>query len=280
MPSALRSLWQRLLVGPWKQIDEEAAAERRERKTSGEGRDHRPLIALCSGALMLTMMQYWGFANTFYELIAWFESDHPVAWIDAWRRSPFWAIGPHLWWAGWRFVGFFLLPALVIRLYGERIVDQGLRAEGFRSHLGTYAILYLIVLVPVIVVSFFDSFTTYYPFYSQSSRSWADLLLWESIYALQFFSLEFFFRGWWLKACRASMGSHAIFAMIVPYVMIHFGKPMAETCVAFIAGVALGTLAMLTRSIWGGFLIHVAVAISMDIAVLLQKTGLPERFWP
>ena len=38
------------------------------------------------------------------------------------------------------------------------------------------------------------------------------------------------------------MGSHAIFVMVVPYVMIHFGKPMLETVGAIIAGVVLGLL--------------------------------------
>jgi membrane protease YdiL (CAAX protease family) len=50
--------------------------------------------------------------------------------------------------------------------------------------------------------------------------------------------------------------------------MIHYGKPMAETYGAIIAGVVLGTLAMRTRSIWGGVLVHCAVAISMDVLAL------------
>ena len=49
--------------------------------------------------------------------------------------------------------------------------------------------------------------------------------------------------------------------MIVPYCMIHYGKPMPETLGAIVAGLILGTLAMRTRSIWGGVLIHIGVAI-------------------
>ena len=43
------------------------------------------------------------------------------------------------------------------------------------------------------------------------------------------------------------------------------GKPMPETLGAVIAGVVLGTLSMRTRSIWGGALIHIAVAITMGV---------------
>ena len=112
------------------------------------------------------------------------------------------------------------------------------------------------------------------------TRSWYDFWTWEALYAAQFFSLEFFFRGFWLRAGKQGMGSHAIYAMVVPYCMIHFGKPFLETLAAILAGLFLGTLALRTRSIWSGFLIHVGVAISMDLAALAQTTGLPDRWWP
>ena len=38
--------------------------------------------------------------------------------------------------------------------------------------------------------------------------------------------------------------------------------------IAIGAGLILGTLAMRTRSIWGGVLIHVGVAMTMDVLAL------------
>ncbi len=73
-----------------------------------------------------------------------------------------------------------------------------------------------------------------------------------------------------IQPLRRSMGSSAIFAMMIPYVMIHIGKPMIECFGAVIAGIVLGTLALNTRSIWSGFLIHVSVALSMDILAIWQ----------
>jgi membrane protease YdiL (CAAX protease family) len=49
---------------------------------------------------------------------------------------------------------------------------------------------------------------------------------------------------------------------------------------AIVAGIVLGTLAMKTRSIWSGFLIHVSVAISMDVAALMQTEGMPTTWYP
>ena len=63
----------------------------------------------------------------------------------------------------------------------------------------------------------------------------------------------------------------AIFVMMVPYCMLHFGKPMPETFGAIIAGIVLGFACLKTGSIWLGAAIHIAVAWSMDTLVLLHR---------
>ena len=66
----------------------------------------------------------------------------------------------------------------------------------------------------------------------------------------------------------------------VPYCMIHFTKPLIEVIAALPAGLVLGLFAMRARSIWGGVLLHVAVAWLMDALALLQGAGLPRRLVP
>ena len=68
--------------------------------------------------------------------------------------------------------------------------------------------------------------------------------------------------------------------MIVPYMMIHFPKPWLEASGAIFFGLFLGVLALHTRSIWGGVLVHISIALSMDIAALLQTKGLPQQWLP
>ncbi|MEZ4311471.1 MAG: hypothetical protein R3F14_25830 [Polyangiaceae bacterium] len=62
--------------------------------------------------------------------------------------------------------------------------------------------------------------------------------------------------------------------MVVPYCMIHYGKPYLETCGAVVAGVALGSVAMRTRASTPGFLC-VTVALSMDVLALSGRGALP-----
>ncbi len=100
------------------------------------------------------------------------------------------------------------------------------------------------------------------------------------MYLAGFFSLEIFFRGWWLVALSKSLGSAAIFTMVVPYCMIHFGKPYLETIGAIIGPVALGSLSMKTKSVYQGTLLHITLALSMDLFALWEKNAFPTTFWP
>jgi membrane protease YdiL (CAAX protease family) len=100
------------------------------------------------------------------------------------------------------------------------------------------------------------------------------------MYFAQFLGLELFFRGLWLGALRRSLGSGAIFSMCVPYCMIHFGKPYLEANGAIVAGIVLGSLAMRTKSIYAGFLVHITVALMMDLLALSHRHAMPHVFWP
>lgn len=278
-------LW-RFFPLTWKELDREAECAREKQREMGDrGYDWRTLVVFCSGAVFLSLMEYYGHSATLREIIDHFDPVGRIGppetfWAEL-RDSPFRRLLEFIWWSGWRVLGFFLLPALVVKLIlRDKIGKHGLETRGFLKHAWIYLIAFFIVFNLVIAVSYDEHFQTYYPFYRDASRSWYDFWAWEAIYAAQFFSLEFFFRGFWLKAGKRGMGSHVIYAMVVPYCMIHFGKPFVETLAAVVAGVFLGTLALRTRSIWSGFLIHVGVAISMDVAALMQTRGLPDRWWP
>ncbi len=268
----------RFFLETWQAMDREAAEERAARKRDGKGYDYRPLVVLCAGAVFLTLMEYFGMSRTYVGFVERL-SDGDNFWAQL-SDSQYWRLSQYGWWAGCRVLGYFVLPALTLKAMGQNIDEYGLETKGFSEHAWIYAFSYGIVFICVVCVSFTEEFSTYYPFYKLARRSWLDFASWEVLYAAQFFSLEFFFRGFWLKACKSMMGSHAIFAMVVPYCMIHFNKPFVECLAAIFAGIVLGTLSMKTRSIWSGFLIHVSVAITMDSAALLQTVGLPDRMTP
>jgi uncharacterized protein len=213
------------------------------------------LVILVMTAVSLTIQEYIG-DRGFFE-----DHFHPPA--------KYWALAGFAWWSGWRVIGYLILPMVVVAcMPGERLRDYNLGLRGLRTHWWIYVVLFLCVLPIVAVASTTPAFRETYPFYRLANRSGFDLAAWEVMYAAQFVSLEFFFRGFLLQGLRRAFGANAIFVMIVPYCMIHYHKPMPETLGAIFAGLVLGTLAMRTRSIWGGALIHIAVATTMDVLAL------------
>jgi membrane protease YdiL (CAAX protease family) len=248
LPTALR----RISIDQWRAIDAET-----ERAPDDAGRTSlRVLMVLITVAAALTLQEYLGGHDTYERL---FPRD----------GSTYWELRGFAWWSGWRLMGYVIIPMLVLAcLPGERIRDYHVSPRGFFKHLWVYAVLFAAVLPAVLAASTTQAFRHTYPFYRMANRSYPDLVLWELLYALQFLSLEFFFRGFILHGLRRALGSNAIFVMLVPYCMIHYGKPLPETLGAIGAGLILGTLAMRTRSIWGGVLIHVGVAATMDVLAL------------
>jgi membrane protease YdiL (CAAX protease family) len=187
----------------------------------------------------------------------------------------------YVWWVFTRVLGYVLVPLPLWKLLfpKDSLLDMGFRLKGFVTHLWIYGVCLGVVIPVMLIVASQPDFGTYYPFYKNSSRSWFDFLIWESIYFVQFLALETFFRGWMVGALRKTLGSAAIFAMAVPYCMIHYGKPYLEAHGAIVAGVVLGSLAMRTRSIYSGFLVHITVAFLMDILALWRRDALPSSFW-
>jgi membrane protease YdiL (CAAX protease family) len=279
----------------WKELDEEAAAGRKESIERGEY-DKRPIVLFVMVALILALQEYYGNRGYFIREVKpiLLSLNHHLAGT---KPGPFGSAssdGPdplrlfkygELWDYGWWVLtraGGYLLPLVVWRFFFKKdsILDFGLRTKGFFSHIKIYGLFLAVVLPAMLIVAKQPDFGNYYPFYKQSQRSWFDFLLWELMYFAQFFALEVFFRGFWLGALRKSLGSGAIFAMAVPYCMIHFGKPYLEAVGAIVAGIALGSLSMKTKSIYQGFLVHITVAGLMDWLSLYHRHQLPTTFWP
>jgi membrane protease YdiL (CAAX protease family) len=274
----LHHLHPRGLAAALAAIDAEAQAER----ARHPGSERRAAVALLCVAVCLLMIHYLKFETSLETLLAWIgrlNGDAVVLYRA--RHNPFYELYTELWWGAVHLLGYVVIPALVIRfILRERVRDFGLHW----GETARYARWYLLLGTPIIgcafLVSHRQDFLDYYPFYRQAFRSGFDLLAWEVIYLLQFAFLEFFFRGFFLHACKPAFGANAVFVMVVPYLMIHFAKPWLEASGAILFGLFLGVLALRSRSIWGGTMVHMSVALSMDLLALMQTGHLPGRWWP
>ncbi|MDD9965419.1 MAG: CPBP family intramembrane metalloprotease [Myxococcales bacterium] len=258
----MQALLRRLTVEQWQTIDDEyreAEAPRAE-----------AMWVLVAASASLILSRYWGqrrFITGVEPIMAWFAT------------LPQSDIYPYLYWGAFKLVNYLLVPALCIKLVlKRRIVDFGLVT---RQHSNAWPLYFgmLAIVIPLVYgVSFTEPFLRTYPKYKGAADSLWGFFAWEFIYALQFFLLEYFFRGFLLFSLARHMGSLSIFVMVVPYAMIHFGKPVTECVGSVLAGIALGTIALRTRTIYGGVVVHCGVAWSMDLFALMQK-GKLSQLW-
>ncbi|HXI59557.1 MAG TPA: CPBP family intramembrane glutamic endopeptidase [Polyangia bacterium] len=264
----------------WRELDEEAFVYRRDLHQRGEI-DYRPLVALTLAALILTMQEYYSRWQLFDTVLRpWLrqrERLHPSTWLDL---AAYEELYLRAWWALLRVAGY-LLPFAVWPLLfrRDRLLDFGLRPQGLRQHAWIYALCVVVMIPLMLLVKRQPDFGAYYPIYKLAGRSWLDFVLWELLYLAQFVGLEMFFRGWWIRATRV-FGVGAIWSMVVPYCMIHYGKPYLEACGAMVGAVVLGSLSMKTRSIYAGLMVHGTVAILMDVLALDRKGALPALLTP
>ncbi len=267
-----------LLTQPLRRVD----AETREHLDSaGDGRlDVKVIVVFITAAVSLTLIQYIAKAghagqDRLASLLDWvglhtLAAQLPTATTPSTDRQfsdlVFFAVGC--------IIAYFVLPAMIIKLaFRERLCDYGLKFRGMFQDVWVYGLMLLLVVPVVVTVSFTAPFQASYPFYrlSPGESFWPRLIAWELLYALQFVALEFFFRGFLLHGARRRFGFYSIFAMMVPYCMIHFGKPMAETFAAIAAGIVLGIMSLKTRSICMGAVLHILIAWLMDVLSLWRQ---------
>ena len=178
------------------------------------------------------------------------------------------------WWAAVSLLVYVVVPMLIVRLvFRERVRDYGVKLGGVFADFWVYALMMALAWPAIFLASSNARFQNTYPFYrlAPDEGAWPNLVRWELLYTLQFFGVEFFFRGFMVHGLKYRFGAYAIFVMMVPYCMLHFHKPFVEALVSIIGAIALGFMSLRTRSIWMGTAIHVSVAWSMDAASLWRQ---------
>lgn len=237
--------------------------------------DGRVLVALIYTAFGLTCIYYLKNQPTVAVFLEGSSLESFGRWIAYSADNNLPGLG---WWSLVVTVFYFVIPAAIIKLHWRAdLRDFGLRLGIEPGFWKLLAVSSAIMLPLVYLMSLTEGFAAKYPFlqiYNGEPYIGQTLLIWELIYFLQFFGLEFFFRGFLVHSLKPSLGLYSIFVMTVPYCMIHFSKPMPETLAAIAAGIFLGWLSYKNGSIWLGLILHCMVAFSMDIFALHAKGNL------
>ncbi len=175
-----------------------------------------------------------------------------------------------LYWFASDTVVLLIIPILIIKFFfKEKIYNYGINFKNFHTGFLLFISSAFIILPLTYVISTMPEFRNYYPMFSGFNQNIKTFLLYESFFLLFLFAWEFIWRGFMLFGLESKFGWYSIFIQMIPFVILHNGKPILETFGAIVGGVFLGALALSTRSMVYGFFIHATVIIALDVYSIL-----------
>jgi hypothetical protein len=170
------------------------------------------------------------------------------------------------------------LPVIVFYfVYGKKDDHiYGLKPKQFDAR--PYLLMLGVMLPFLLLASFHPTFLNQYPMYRNTSAhtylavgEWQTVLVYEIAYGLDFITVEFLFRGFFVIGMVKFLGRGSVLSMAALYCTLHFGKPAGEAISSIFGGYLLGVIALETRSIWGGIIVHAGVAWAMEVVAFLHK---------
>lgn len=185
-----------------------------------------------------------------------------------------------LYWPLTALVTYLLLPHLALRAASRfdpeegPVYRAGLGLGDWRFGLRVAAFFYAVMVPLLLVVIWNGDFQGKYPLCGAATTSLQRFVVYELGFATYFIAWEYFFRGFLLFGLKRTFGHWTIWVQMLPFVVIHFPKPDLEAISSIIGGLALGWLALRTRSIWYGWFVHAATAVTLECLVVLIEGGL------
>ena len=153
------------------------------------------------------------------------------------------------------------LPLIVILILRRNPLDYGLRLGNWRVW-GFYVVITCLIALPILFgVSKLESFQNYY--------SIPDFKLFDYFWRIVIYlaAWEFIFRGYMLFGLKNKLKEASILIQMIPFVLLHLGKPEIETISTIPMGIYLGWIAYRGNSFWPALIIHVFINVVFRVIV-------------
>lgn len=174
------------------------------------------------------------------------------------------------WFAGDTFLA--LIPSFVIIhfVFKEKISEFGFKFGDWKFGLKFSSIFILFMSIILWFVTANQEFNTKYPLLTSTKYSATTFLVYEIGMLLYLFGWEFTWRGFMLFGLEKRFGYYSIFFQMIPFTILHFGKPFLETIGSIPGAIALGILALRTRSFYYCVIVHFSVMFVIDTISILR----------
>ncbi len=180
----------------------------------------------------------------------------------------------YLFWFFGDFTVLFVFTILIILFFHKnKLSEFGISFGDYKLGLKVTGLTVLIFIPILWLVSSLDGFITTQPHLQQAKSYWDIFFIYELGMLVYMIGWEFIWRGYMLFGLEKKFGFYTVFIQMIPFVILHFGKPEIETFGAIFGAIGLGILALKTRSFIYCVLIHFLIMLSIDlISVLRFKT--------
>ena len=159
-----------------------------------------------------------------------------------------------------------LLPFLVIVLFlRKNILDFGFRPGDVRKWAAYVGITCLIGAPILFAASRMGAFQGYY------DREQFSFISYVLVSCISLFAQEFLFRGFLIFGLKDRFKEGSILVQMIPFVIVHFGKPELETLSTILTGIYFGFIVYRTNSYWPALLIHLFINIFFVASVNLIR---------
>lgn len=226
--------------------------------------EKKPLIILLSVAILQTVSWYYAsrgfFRNNIFPEYALYEHIYLVEYLY-WFLADFLVLG--------------IIPLLlIVLLLREKPKQYGVALGDYKRGF-LYSGIFLAFMVIILwFVSAQEEFTLVYPHYPYARNNWTIFFVFEAGMLLYMIGWEFIWRGYTLFGLFEKFGYYAILIQMIPFVILHNGKPPLETFSSILGGIALGILALKTRSVLYCIIIHFGIMFTIDFfSVLRYRTS-------
>ena len=222
--------------------------------------DKKVTTVLVAAAVLQTISWYFT-SRTFFHLNFFIElSNHSKVYL---LEFFYWYLGD--------FIVYFIVPFLIIKLFfKEKIRDYGIAIGDINAGVRISVIFILIMLPFIWFLTSQQSFSLTYPLLYQARDSWNIFFIYELGLVFYLFAWEFIWRGFMLFGLKEKFGYYAVVIQMLPFVILHDGKPPLETFGAIAGGLALGILAYRSRSIYYCVITHSIIMFSIDLISTLR----------
>ncbi|MCU0373288.1 MAG: CPBP family intramembrane metalloprotease [Ignavibacteria bacterium] len=166
----------------------------------------------------------------------------------------------------------FIVPVLSVKfIFKEKISEYGLAVGDFKFGMITAAVFYSVMLVIVWIVSASPEFIVAYPQGGTELKKNLQLfVIYELCIFIYMLGWEFLWRGYMLFGLFKKLGYYSIFIQMIPFFILHKGKPDIELFASIFAGIILGIQAIRSRSFIYSWMLHCFVMLSIDLISVLR----------